>query len=51
MNLHDDIVLRGVWIRDVRQGKSADAGSPVSNGDGLHESSLSAAESWSSPPG
>jgi hypothetical protein len=36
MDLHDDIVLDGVWIGNLRDGKSTDAGIAVSNGNGLH---------------
>jgi hypothetical protein len=36
MDLHDDIVLDGVWIGNLREGKPTDAGIVVSNGNGFH---------------
>ena len=38
MGPHDDIVLGGVGVGDVRQGEPTDAGISVSNGYGLHDS-------------
>jgi hypothetical protein len=40
MHPYDDVVLGGVRVGQIGQGESADAGIAVSNGDGLHGSSL-----------
>ena len=44
MHAHDDVVLGGVRVRQVRQGQPSQASVAVADGDGLHSNFLSMGE-------